>query len=67
MKVFLTEHDTFNFTTYTEEEALDMFGYTVEEDSEVFVDIPDELVLEYKEAFEKFWELNAKISDYKIR
>lgn len=61
MKVFLSENDTFNYTIYNEEEAYDMYGFNLEEDDDFFVEIPDELVCEYKEIYKKFWELNKKI------
>lgn len=66
MKVYLTEHGSFNYTIYDENEAFEMFGYTIEEDLEDFTEIPDDKVKEYKDIYKKFWQLNYELSrDYR--
>ena len=64
MKVYLTESDRFCYTIYDEWEAHGEFGYTVKEDEELFKDIPIELYKEYKEVYNRFWELNKRIRSY---
>ena len=64
MKIFMTEHDTFNYTLYDEFEAMDTFGYSIKEDPECFSNVPEQLVKDYKEVYKKFWDLNFELSKY---
>lgn len=65
MKVVLYDSDRFCYSVYTEKEAEEMFGWTVEQDLESFVEVPEELVNEYREVCSKFWKLNRKLRDLK--
>lgn len=65
MKVMVTEYDRFCHTIIYETEAKEDYGYTVEEDDEVFTDLPEDLVNEYQAIYKRFWELNAKIRELK--
>ena len=61
MKVVVTEDDRFCHTVYDEQEAMEMFGFSLQNDSEMFIDLPNNIVMEYKEIYKKFWEINKTI------
>lgn len=61
-KVYISTHDSFVFYVMDESECNDTFGDDYIQD--FGVEIPDNLLQEYKQAYNEFWKVQEKLKPY---